>query len=279
MREPYAHGFDEHDGIWEMSDRVSFAERFLNATKREDYERLNDEHHRLFGESCVGQAPEDVAAVCELMRQADMLYSLAIPSTPKDAPAYEDLARCGIFPFYWGVAPADTPSDEMPMEHMGWHYHSMATGDNYRFWLERAAGKVEGRFPGYELAMTFRSLGDGRGLLNDTMRFTSVGRQKTYSEVCGFFLRRLVGLHLADVATVCHPDTLEPVQVPYSGISALWLGLSERMRGGRTFRCKACGKPSIDYGGRRKREYCSTACRKWASYHPNETRGHWYNGR
>ena len=151
-------------------------------------------------------------------------------------------------------------------------YWQKVDGGNYCFWLSDAVMRVQQRFPWYShFAMQF--IDDS--LSDDTFLHSITDLDKLRDD-CSYILKRLINIHLADVATVCDNDPIRPVQMAYSGISCLWLGLVERMSGGRADRCDACGKPFVAYGERRKQRFCCPACRKWKNKHPNEMRGYWY---
>lgn len=268
--------FESFYGIDDSSDRIAFTERFLNACTIDEYTILNNQYPNLFNEcprlfvvdtinrqygfDKPNQSPNDIRTVCETMRRASEIYSL-IHSVEDISDS--DLRRCGISPVFTSLDAADT--------NYALSYMQEIDSDNYRDWLLRAIETVNGRFPVLPISMRLR----GNYLCNSSELKPVTGKDEQ-RESCAYILQQLITLHLSDVATVCDNTTLHPVQTAYSGISSLWLGLVERMSGGRSFRCEACGKPSIVFGERRRKRFCCEACKKWKNKHPNEMRGYWY---
>lgn len=270
--------------IWDVKDateRIAAAERFLNAHTRADYEKLCSEYTSIFGWGdfewntlgdllSPNQTPEDIKSVCELLQQANMLYSLRNSGADIDE---GDLMECGIAPVFSGIGGFYDDVEDIPTSFSHLSYHYYVRGENYVKWLARASEQVWRRFKPfarYNMAVSHNSLvfstnPDAETLDADVMH-----------EACSQVLEQLINIHLADVATVCEQATMRPEQIACSGISALWLGLGERLAGGRAYRCEACDKPCVAYGERRRKLFCCDACKKWANKHPGEKRAHWY---
>lgn len=270
--------------IWDVKDateRIAAVERFLNAHTQADYEKLCGEYPQMFGWGdfpwdtlgdwvSPNQTPEDIKSVCELLQQAVALYSLRDSGADIDA---GDLMQCGITPVFAGIGKFDDDAEDIPVSFLHLSYHYYVRGDNYTIWLARASEQVRRRFKPFShhnMAITNHSLvfstdPDAETLDSDEMR-----------EACSQVLEQLINIHLADIATVCEQATMRPEQIACSGISALWLGLGERLAGGRAYRCEACDKPCVAYGERRRKQFCCDACKKWANKHPGEKRTHWY---
>lgn len=259
--------------VWKANDpseRVRLAGEFLDAKTSADYRRLAADYPLLFGYGSYAQTPEDVRAVCELMRTAEAIFALR---KCEGTVALGDMMRCGLSPAFSGVASHDTPTDAIQPDSYHWSFFHKPAGRGYATWLEDAARRVSGRLSGFpNMSMEIR----GDGTLFYQADSHSIDEYGSVGDDCAAILGQLVTLHLADVATVCDGTTANPYQVAYSGISALWLGLSERMSAGRAFRCEACGKPSVAYGERRTKHFCCPACRKWANSHHGEKRLSWY---
>lgn len=256
-------------GLGDDSRRAQHAGFFLSANTQDEYERLASDYPYLFGLMAPTQTPEDVRSVCELMRIANNLFALF------HAPGLlelEDMFACGVTPVYSAVMDANTPLEEFTPDASALSFFRKVEGDTYARWLGRAAQTVAGRFP-YSPHMVARF--DNGFLAYDAPSRPAAGPDRA-KEDCAEILSQLFNLHLVDIATVCDGATGNPGRAAYSGVSALWLGLSERMSGGRAFRCEACGKPVLAFGERRKGKYCCPACRKWGNAHPGKKRGHWY---
>ena len=257
--------------LWKIKsadDRMALAEEFLNAHTEAQYQALRGKYPLVFGLRSRGQEAEDIKAVCELMRNAYELYALCHSDEPFDA---ADLWECSVSFSPSGVGDADAPAQEIEMDKYHLSFYKRMPGRHYGEWLAYASGKINDRFPGFRLGMRYEG---GTLIYQEGMH--SLAEWNDAKAQCEDILRQIINLHLVDVATICEEKTLCPVQMAYSGISAIWLGLVERMCYGRAFRCKACGKPDIAYGERRKREFCTEACRKWASANPSKKRDHWY---
>ena len=261
-------GFEVQYGITDSTERIALAEEFLKATTTDRYEEMNKQYPLLFGAHYIGQSVEDIESICELMRKANDIYALV---HSEDEIGEDDMISCGISPFFSGIGRFDTPSDEIQVSNFELSYWQRINGFGYLAWLRYASEKVEDRFPGFGLAMTC-----GNDFLSDNAEYRHISEYGKVREDCAYILRQLINLHMADVATICDEKTLHPVQMSYSGISCIWLGLSERMSGGRAGRCEACGKPFVAYGERRRKRFCCEACKKWKNKHPDEMRGHWY---
>lgn len=256
--------------IWSTytdSDRVELAREFLKAKDAKDYERLLRSLPLLFGWLSSPEKVEDVRSVCELMRTATMMSAVCGADVPATD---EDFRGCGLSAGFSGWASAETPSNEIPVDSYMIHFSYEVKSDAYRDWLGRSIALMRERVPFVDVMRL-----DGRYLLYSS-DLRSIEAFGTAHKDCTAILEQLFNLHLTDAALICEGHKAQHRLVTYSGISTLWLGLSEILSGGRAFRCTACGKPCLSYGERRKKEYCSDACRKWASKHPGEKREHWY---
>lgn len=261
--------FESLNGIHDATDRIQLAEEFLNATTERDHKMLDDKYPRIFGQWAQGQGVADIASVCELMRKANEMFALVNSDGDIDI---SDLLNVGLSPVFTGFYPPDTEPDEREADSFMLSYLQKIDGGNYCFWLSHAVDRVQQRFPWYSrFAMRFVN-----GYLSDDASLRSMADFDKLRDDCSFILQRLINVHMADVATVCDKDPIRPVQMAYSGISCLWLGLVERMSGGRADRCMACGKPFVAYGERRKQKFCCDQCRKWKNKHRDEMRGYWY---
>lgn len=260
--------FESLNGIRDAAERIQLAEEFLSATTAQDYKILDEKYPRIFGENAQGQGVDDIASVCEMMRKANEMYALTRSDGGIDI---SDWLNVGLSPVFMSVSPADANPDEIEADTVMLSYAQRVNGGNYCFWLSDAVKRVQQRFPWYSrFAMRFID-----GILSDDAPMRQTADIDKLRDDCCYILSRLINIHLADVATVCN-DGIRPAQMAYSGISCLWLGLVERMSGGRAYRCKACDKPSVAYNERRRREYCCPACKKWSKKHPDEKRGYWY---
>lgn len=256
-------------GLGDDSRRTQHAGFFLSANTQDEYERLASDYPYLFGLMAPTQTPEDVRSVCELMRIANNLFALFHAPGPLEL---EDMFACGVSPVDSAAMDANTPLEEFSPDASALSFSRKVEGDAYARWLKSASERVAARFP-YVDRMTARF--DGRYISYDTP-LRPIGEHDSASDDCAEILSQLFNLHLVDIATVCDGATGNPGRAAYSGVSALWLGLSERMSGGRAFRCEACGKPVLAFGERRKGKYCCPACRKWGNAHPGKKRRHWY---
>lgn len=262
--------FTEAWKVNDPSERVRLAGIFLDARKQADYQRLAQDYPGLFGYESYCQSSEDVRSVCELMRTAEAIHALR--KTEKKV-ELDDMQRCGLSPSFAGWGSVDAPGDEIDPDTYALSFFYKPAGSEYLAWLGRSAQKVAARFPQLP-SFAMQMSGDGTLFYRADSR--SINEFERRQDDFANILQQLVTLHLADVATVCDGTEASPYQVAYSGISALWLGLSERMSAGRAFRCEACGKPTVAYGERRTKHYCCPACRKWANAHPGEKRLSWY---
>ena len=256
---------------WKTDDdsaRVQVVERFLAARRKDDYEKLLSDYPLLFGIYSSLVTIDDVRSVCELLRTASMMFSLCHSEGPA---TFEDFHGCGLSPVFMGWTDPEAPDNELSADSFVIHFMFAVKGAAYAEWM---AGATK--------AMRERSL-----VTNETMRFKDghlsygtglkgIERYQGAYKDCAEIFEQLMNLHLVDVATVCDGFSANHKQVAYSGISLLWLGLSEMLSGGRSFRCEACGKPSVAYAERRRRKFCCKACRKWANAHPGEKRMSWY---
>lgn len=264
--------------MWKAEDaeeRIEVVERFLAATSEEDYRELCRRYPLLFGwktSPSVVAAPSDFQEVCELLRKAKELYALCAIGGKLDT---DDLLKCGVSPSVTGwVDPGSSPDEEENLMDVSASlaFSIFVRSQGYSEWLSGSATEVASRFSGFrDMTMDFRG-----GWLMYHAQLKDVAQLEEPHEYCREILKQLFNLHLADVSTVVDEQTMNQRHVPYSGVSLLWLGLSELLSAGRAFRCEACGKPSIAFRERRQKRYCCDACRKWASKHPNEKRGHWY---
>lgn len=256
-------------GLGDDSRRAQHAGFFLEAKTQSDYERLAGDYPRLFGLMSPAQTADDVRSICEVMRTAVNLFALFHAPEP---PEVSDLLACGLSPVYSATVDAEAKFEEYEPEKFSLSLLCKVEGNAYARWLESASKRVAARFP-YANHMTARF--DGRYLSYDTPH-RPIGERDRASNDCSLILAQLFNLHLVDIATVCDGKTACQTQAAYSGVSALWLGLSERMSGGRAYRCAACDKPALAFGERRQSKYCCPACRKWGNAHPGKKRGHWY---
>ena len=253
--------------LWGATDgeqRVALVERFLEAG---DYKALKADYPLLFGEkTSLAPSPDDYREACDLMRDALTIFALRKEGGPIDI---QDMMNCGIYPAESGWY-AD---DVLALKSYELSYVHHVKSEVYSEWLARASAEMEARSVGRKGAtMALR----GNTLIYDTGDWGELDDAKAQDD-CSQILRQLFNLHLADIATVCDAPSMEYKLVPYSGVSLLWLGLSEMLNASkRAFRCKACDKPVVAYAERRRKEFCCPACRKWASKHPGEKRGHWY---
>ena len=257
--------FETLNGIHDSTERIALVEQFLNAYSNDDYTELNKRYPQLFGEYATGQSPDDVRVVCETMRRASEIYGLARADGELDI---SDMLSCGLSPVNFLLG------DEAQASSFSLTYAQRIEAKNYLAWLLHAVAIVDSRFPGYHLTMRIHD-----GFLSDDTEIRPISEYGKLREDCSYILQQLITLHLADVATVAavHDNAaVQPAQMAFSGISCLWLGLVERMSGGRAFRCEACDKPSVAYGERRRKRFCCEACRKWANNNPGKKRGHWY---
>lgn len=255
-------------GIHDSTERIQFTEAFLDAKNIDDYKTLNNKYPCIFGEYAQGQSAEDIMSVCDMMRKANEMFALT--QSTGDI-SVNDLLAVGLSPVFLGVGKFDDKTEEIQASSFMLSYLQRVNGINYGNWLSRAADKVEQRFPGQHLAMVYSG-----GYLSDDADMRPTSDYDKLRIDCSYILQQLFSLHLADVATICDDNPVRQVQMAYSGISCLWLGLVERMSGGRAGRCEACGKPFVAYGERRKQKFCCSQCRKWKNKHPNEMRGYWY---
>ena len=264
--------FETLNGIHDSAERIRLVERFLRAYTPDVHTDLNHEFPNLFGAIAQIQTIEDIASVCETMRSANEMFALANTEGDID---FTDMLNCGLAPMFSGFGSYDEDHESLKISSFELSYARTIRGESYGAWLAHASEVVDMRFPQYGLAMQYHDDGTKR-YLTDNADIRPKSEYKQLREDCSYILQQLISLHLADVATVCDDSRISPVQMAYSGISCLWLGLVERMSGGRSYRCKACDKPSVAYNERRRREYCCDACKKWAKKHPREKRGHWY---
>lgn len=257
--------------LWYAEDataRVQLTERFLAATKSSDYDNLLREYQLLFGRYSSLATIEDVRSVCELLRTASTMFALCHSEGPA---TFEDFHGCGLSPVFLGWGDAEAPTSEISPDSFVVTFGYRVEPGAYADWLAEAAQTVKARSFYAREAMRFDA-----GYLSYSSELRGMDAYADAHKDCASILERLLNIHLVDVATVCDGTTANHRQVAYSGVSLLWLGLSELLSGGRPFRCEACGKPSVAYGERRIRRYCCSACRKWANAHPGQERGHWY---
>lgn len=264
-------------GVTTEEERVKLVGKFLAATTRSSYEELAAKYRPFFGFTFGrkgddmtlsdllfgGQAqPEDIQSVCELLRTARDLFALYHSDGPMDL---GDLLRLNVSPVFFEVN--DAPSGHLLS------FNAHIKGALYAEWLERASEIVNDRMPAGGMVMRFSwdSL-----QYSATMRGSDASDPETWREDVADILTQLFNIHLVDVATAFDGATAHTYQTAYSGVSTLWLGLSELLSGGRSFRCEACGRPFVAYGERRTRLFCTPACRKWANKHPGQKREHWY---
>lgn len=268
--------FDSYYQIRGKDERIQFAEAFLYAKKPKDYEELNAEYPRLFGSESNGQTSSDVESVCRLMHKANELYAL---KHAEEHMSVSDIYSCGLSLVSTGIGDTNDQDGRIALAFVHLQFFQQVAGDCYCSWLARASETVKRRFHGFHLGMTYK---DGYLLYDAATHPAGDDVRRSYNQAADDIdqvLLRLIDLHLVDVSTVCDGETFNPIQVANSGISLLWLGLVERMSGGRADRCKACGKPFVAYNERRRRKYCSVACRKWVYDNPGEKRDRWYYGR
>lgn len=264
-------------GVTTEEERVKLVGEFLAATTRNSYEELAAKYRPFFGFTfgrkgdgmtlgdllLGGQAqPEDIQSVCELMRTARDLFALYHSDGPIDS---DDLYSLNVSRVYLGMNDV--------FDHCLLSFNARIKGANYAEWLERASEIVNDRMPAGGMAMRFSW--DSLQYSAD-MRDSEAKDPEAWREDVADILTQLFNIHLVDVATAFDGATAHTYQTAYSGVSTLWLGLSELLSGGRSFRCEACGRPFVAYGERRTRLFCTAACRKWANKHPGQKREHWY---
>lgn len=260
--------------LWQADDdaaRVQVVERFLAASSRGDYEKLYADYQLMFGKYSSLVTVDDVRSVCELLRTASMMFALCHSEGSSD---FEDYHGCGLSPVFLGWGDPEKPSKEISPNSFCINFMFAVRGAAYTKWMIDAAETMKNRSLFPNETMRFKD-----GYLSYSSDLKDIEKYPNAHKDCASIFEQLMNLHLVDVATVCDGFSANRAnykQVAYSGISLLWLGLSEMLSGGRAFRCEACGKPTVAYAERRKRKFCCPACRKWANAHPGEKRMSWY---
>ena len=260
---------------WQAEDatsRIEVTRRFLAAQSKGEYERLCDEYPLMFGWQSSPTSPDEYAEVCEVLRTAERLFALYHVGGKLDENALWD-CKVSVSPSGWVDPNSSDESGETTLTSVtiSLTYNHLVRSAQYAAWLTKAQSAVSARGLGYR--------GETMDFRNGWLTYHAGGKHVSLdmmSDDCSEILRQLFNLHLADVGAVVEAPDMRQQYIPYSGVSLLWLGLSELMSGGRPFLCEACGKPCIAYGERRVRRYCSPACRKWANKHHGEKREHWY---
>lgn len=257
--------------LWKADDdsaRVQVVERFIAASSRSDYEKLLVEYQLIFGKYSSPATIDDVRSVCELLRTASTMFALCHSEGPLD---FEDFHGCGLSPVFLGWVDHEAPDNELSPDSFIINFTFAVKGSAYAGWMAEATETIRGRsiYPQGEVRF------EG-GYLSYSSDLQGIDGYPNARKDCAKIFEQLMNLHLVDVATVCDGFSANHKQVAYSGISLLWLGLSEMLSGGRSFRCEACGKPTVAYAERRKKRFCCSACRKWANAHPGEKRMSWY---
>ena len=247
--------------LYTPEERMNLAEQFLNAGMEDKYKELARMHPGIFGNLTYAEA-DDFFALCDLMRIAVGLKAIA---DGEDVDALTLLVQ-NYHISIGGIYIEGSPS---AIRYITFEYH-LDKADKYRAWLERAAKMLADRD-----AILSKSWMQIKGTtLFYQADFPS--SKKPLQDIAAEVLHQLVTLHLVDVAAVYEHTGSLPLQVAYSGASSAWLGLAEQFSGGYSVICKACGKPFVSFSHRRKQDFCSDACRKWKSKHPNEKRDYYY---